>query len=146
MKFRRLVAGIGAGALLLSTSSASAAAPGQTSVNIVQPSAASKWGYAPGTLRVQPGTWITWSNDGEDPHTVTAVDGSFDSGNLDPSQGFSWFFADPGTFAYLCTLHPWMTGKVIVDDGVALDSLPAADPTPTSDPAPADDQDPPPAP
>ena len=50
---------------------------------------------------------------------MTAVDGTFDSQNLDPSEGFSWFFEQPGTFQYTCTLHPWMTGKIIVGDGVA---------------------------
>jgi plastocyanin len=88
------------------------------SVSIVDaPRAQSRWGYSPTTRKVAAGTWVTWSNDGQDPHTVTADDGSFDSGNLDPSEGFSWFFDQPGTFTYSCTLHPWMTGKIVVDDG-----------------------------
>ena len=45
--------------------------------------------------------------------------GAFDSQNLDPSEGFSWFFDQPGTVQYVCTLHPWMTGKIIVGDGIA---------------------------
>jgi plastocyanin len=46
---------------------------------------------------------------------VTADDGSFDSMNLDPSQGFSWFFDQPGTTVhYTCVLHPWMTGTIVV--------------------------------
>jgi plastocyanin len=140
MRVRRvLTAWVGAAALLLSTSSSFAAAD-MTSINIVEPKLQSKWTFAPGTLRVQPGTWITWSNAGQDPHTVTAVDGLFDSGNLDPSEGFSWFFGDPGTFEYTCTLHPWMTGKIIVGDGVAVDSAPSA-----GDQVPADDQSSPPA-
>ncbi len=130
MRLRSL---LGAAALLLSTSSAHAT-PEMTSVNIVEPKLESKWGYAPAAQKIAPGTWITWSNAGQDPHTVTAVDGSFDSGNLDPSEGFSWFFADAGTFPYVCTLHPWMTGKIIVGDGIAVDSPPPAD-----DPPPAED-------
>ena len=51
------------------------------------------------TRRVAPGTWVTWSNNGQDAHTVTAVDGSFDSGILDPSEGFSWYFDQDGTYA-----------------------------------------------
>jgi plastocyanin len=138
MKLRRVV-GACVGALLLSASSAFATGD-MTSVNIVEPKLESKWGYAPGTQRVQPGTWITWSNAGQDPHTVTAVDGSFDSGNLDPSEGFSWFFADNGTFPYVCTLHPWMKGKVIVGDGIGIDSPPPAEsPPPADNPPPADD-------
>jgi plastocyanin len=54
---------------------------------------------------------------------VTAVDGSFDSGDLDPSQGFSWFFDQPGTYQYTCVQHPWMSGTIIVaEDGSAAES------------------------
>jgi plastocyanin len=108
-----------------------AAAPDMTTVTIVDaPRPQPKWGYAPGSRKIQPGTWVTWSNDGQDAHTVTANDGSFDSGNLDPSEGFSWFFDQPGTFQYTCTLHPWMTGRIIVGDGIAA--------PPAEDVAPAD--------
>lgn len=91
----------------------------QTSVNIVDaPRPQMKWGYAPATRVVPPGTWVTWSNNGEDAHTVTALDGSFDSGNLDPSEGFSWYFDQPGTYPYLCSWHPWMLGRVVVSGAV----------------------------
>ena len=116
---RRLAAVLGGGLLLLSSSNAFAAGD-LASVNIVDaPRPQPKWGYAPAVSKVAAGTWVTWSNNGQDPHTVTAVDGSFDSENLDPSEGFSWFFDQPGTFQYTCTLHPWMTGKIIVGDGIA---------------------------
>jgi plastocyanin len=107
----------------------SAFAIGQVaSVSIVDaPRPQPKWGYAPGTRTIAPGTWVTWSNDGQDEHSVTASDGSFDSGDLAPSEGFSWFFDQPGTFSYVCTLHPWMTGKVIVGDGVAVETDQPAD-------------------
>jgi len=120
-------------ALLISTVGAHpVAAIDLASVNIVDtPRPQDKWGYAPATRRVQPGTWVTWSNNGQDEHTVTAMDGSFDSGNLDPSEGFSWFFDQPGTVEYECALHPWMLGKIVVGDGVAI--------TPPDAPAPADD-------
>jgi plastocyanin len=106
-------------ALALSTTSTFAATD-MVSINIVDaPRPQAKWGYAPTSRRVQPGTWVTWSNSGQDAHTVTASDGSFDSGNLDPSEGFSWYFDQAGTFTYLCALHPWMTGKIVVGDSVA---------------------------
>ncbi len=102
-------------------------------VNIVDtPRPQPKWGYAPGTRKVAPGTWVTWSNDGQDAHTVTAVDGSFDSGNLDPSVGFSWYFDQPGTFQYSCSLHPWMSGTIVVGDG---NPPPPPPPAPPPDPA-----------
>jgi len=101
--------------LLLATSASAGAAGDSVSIAIVDaPRPQVKWGYAPGTRTVAPGTWVTWSNDGQDGHTVTALDGSFDSGDLDPSEGFSWYFDQPGTFAYVCTQHPWMTGKIVV--------------------------------
>lgn len=110
---------VAAGAILLSTAVPSSAAP-MASISIVDaPRPEPKWGYAPGTRKVAPGTWVTWSNAGQDVHTVTAADASFDSGVLQPSDGFSWFFSDPGTFSYICTLHPWMVGKIIVGDGKA---------------------------
>jgi plastocyanin len=116
--------------LLVAPSGASAAA--LVSVNIVDtPRPQDRWGYSPVTRKVAPGTWVTWSNAGTDTHTVTAVDGSFDSGDLDPSEGFSWYFDQPGTFEYVCTLHPWMTGKIVVGDGVA--------PTPVPDDSAPDD-------
>lgn len=130
---RPLVAAVG---LLLCTTNVFAAAD-MTSINIVDaPRPQPKWGFAPGTRQIEAGTWVTWSNSGQDAHTVTAVDGGFDSGNLDPSEGFSWYFDQPGTFQYVCALHPWMTGKVIVGDGIAspqdgvpppADSAPQAD-------------------
>jgi plastocyanin len=85
------------------------------SVAIVDaPRAQEEWGYAPITREVQAGTWVTWSNDGLETHTVTAVDGSFDSGDLDPSEGFSWYFDQPGAYRYLCAEHPWMAGTIVV--------------------------------
>jgi plastocyanin len=118
--------------LLLGTTNAFAA--DLASVNIVDaPRPQPKWGYAPAISKVAAGTWVTWSNNGQDAHTVTAVDGSFDSQNLDPSEGFSWFFDQPGTFQYLCALHPWMTGKIVVGDGIAaqpVEDVPPADSAP----------------
>ncbi|MCA1644134.1 MAG: hypothetical protein LC797_01270 [Chloroflexi bacterium] len=123
-------------AVVLLVGTPSAFAVGEvTSVNIVDaPRPQPKWGYAPGTRAIQPGTWVTWSNNGQDAHTVTASDGSFDSGNLDPSEGFSWLFDQPGTFPYVCALHPWMAGTVIVGDGVAPnDQPPPSDEPPIAD-------------
>jgi len=123
-----LAAGLALAALSVSGGHAQTLGP-SVSISIVEPKDQAKWGYAPATRRVAPGTWVTWSNDGQDEHTVTADDGSFDSANLDPSQGFSWFFDQPGvTVHYTCALHPWMTGTIVV----------------TGDPAPPPDDGPPP--
>ncbi len=68
-------------------------------------------------IEIDAGTTITWVN--EDPlvHTVTATDGRFDSGNIQPGERWSYTFTTPGTYNFLCTPHPFMTGIVIVRGG-----------------------------
>lgn len=61
--------------------------------------------FAPEVIRVPLGTTVTWARDGRSPHTVTADDGSFDSGNLDPGQSFSQTFEAEGAYPYFCTYH-----------------------------------------
>jgi plastocyanin len=69
------------------------------------------WGFA---AVVPVGGTITWSNMGSQAHTVTATDGSFDSGLVDPGGSVTLHFDTGGTFAYMCTPHPWMKGFVTV--------------------------------
>ncbi len=71
--------------------------------------------YSVNTLTVPVGTTVTWTNDDTVIHTVTAADGSFDSGFLDPGATWSYTFDTPGEFEYLCTPHPWMRAKVVVE-------------------------------
>lgn len=66
------------------------------------------------TITVPVGTTVTWINQDEDPHTVTANDKSFHSTALDTGEKYSVTFTHAGEFAYFCSLHPHMTGKVIV--------------------------------
>ena len=70
--------------------------------------------FAQPLIGVKQGTTVTWVNDDDIPHTVTALDKSFKSTVLDTGERFSFTFAKPGQFAYFCSLHPHMTGKVIV--------------------------------
>ena len=92
--------------------------------------------FEPATLRVEPGTTVTWTNTGVAPHTATAEDGSFDSGTLESGATFKQTFADPGTYAYLCQIHPDMTGTIEV---TATGPAPAAvvDPSAPTTPTPA---------
>ncbi len=73
-------------------------------------------GYSPVNITVVVGVnnTVTWTNDDNMPHTVTAVDGSFDSRNLDHGQTFAHTFTKPGSYVYTCTYHPWMQGTVTV--------------------------------
>jgi plastocyanin len=72
--------------------------------------------FAPRTLTAKVGQKVTWEN--QEPstvHTVTALDGSFGSGRLQPGDDFSHVFRRAGTFAYHCSIHPTMRGTVKVD-------------------------------
>jgi plastocyanin len=66
------------------------------------------------TLAVRPGTTVTWVNDDDIPHTVVAKNLAFKSKVLDTGDRFSFTFAKPGQFGYFCSLHPHMTGTIIV--------------------------------
>jgi LPXTG-motif cell wall-anchored protein len=70
--------------------------------------------FAPATLTIHVGDTITWINNGPAPHTATAKDGSFDTGILKKGQSGSHTFSSAGTFAYFCTVHPFMHGTVVV--------------------------------
>jgi plastocyanin len=63
---------------------------------------------------VKPGTTVTWTNADDIPHTVTSNSGVFKSKVLDSGDKFSFTFAKVGQFGYFCSLHPHMTGIVIV--------------------------------
>jgi plastocyanin len=88
--------------------------------------------FLPAQLRVPLGSTVTWVNAGVAPHTVTARDGSFGSPIMAPRAAYQRTFTTPGTFAYLCAIHPDMTGTVLVPspDG----SVPP--PSSTPDPSP----------
>jgi plastocyanin len=70
--------------------------------------------FSPSVLTVAPGTTITWVNEDESPHTVTDKTKSFRSAALDTNDRFSYTFTQPGEFAYYCTLHPMMVGRIVV--------------------------------
>jgi amicyanin len=70
--------------------------------------------FSPPTLTVPAGTTVTWLNRDEDVHTVTSTTRAFKSAGLDTDDAYSYEFTKPGVYEYYCTLHPLMTGKVIV--------------------------------
>jgi plastocyanin len=71
--------------------------------------------FSASELRVRAGTRVRWVNDDQLQHTVTADDGAFDSGLVDPGRSFERVFDRPGTYSYHCTPHPFMHGRVIVE-------------------------------
>jgi amicyanin len=70
--------------------------------------------FGPGTLTVPVGTTVTWTNRDDIPHTVVSTDKVFKSKVLDTDEKFSFTFNKPGTYEYFCSIHPKMTGKVVV--------------------------------
>jgi len=70
--------------------------------------------FGPAELTVRAGTTITWTNRDDIPHTVVSTDKVFKSKVLDTDEQFSSTFSTPGTFTYFCSIHPKMTGKVVV--------------------------------
>jgi plastocyanin len=71
--------------------------------------------YEPATRTVAPGATITVINQDSAPHTVTAGDKSFDSGTIAGGQrGTITAPAKPGSYSYICTIHQYMTGTLIV--------------------------------
>ena len=76
--------------------------------------------YLPTNLSVSKHDTVTWINEDRGFHTITTgyydtPDGMFDSGQISPSERFSYTFEKSGEFHYYCRLHPWMEGKVIVN-------------------------------
>jgi plastocyanin len=104
-----LVAALAIAALAVLVSGAGIArAQSTTSVSIAN------FAFDPGTVTVQAGDTVTWTNNDSVAHTVTAADGSFDSGAIAPGGTFSMTFDTPGTIAYSCTIHPNMRASIVV--------------------------------
>lgn len=71
-------------------------------------------GFGTPEVTVRPGTTVTWINHDDDAHTVTSITNTFRSPGLDTDDTYAYTFTKPGTYEYFCTLHPLMTGKVVV--------------------------------
>ena len=70
--------------------------------------------FTPREITVATGTTVTWVNHDDVPHAVVGTNQKFRSKALDTDDQFSFTFNDSGTYAYFCSVHPMMTGKVIV--------------------------------
>ncbi|WUJ67907.1 cupredoxin family copper-binding protein [Kribbella soli] len=75
-----------------------------------------EFAFGPQNITVKVGTTVTWTNDDQDPHTVTSQNGSgpLKSSTLQNGDKYQYTFTKAGTFDYLCTIHPFMTGTVVV--------------------------------
>jgi plastocyanin len=97
-----------AAALVLAAAPLAAAAPAPNVVTIAN------FTFSPPVITVKPGTTVTWVNGDDIPHTVVSTDQAFKSKVLDTDGRFAFTFQKPGTYAFFCSIHPQMTGKVVV--------------------------------
>lgn len=72
------------------------------------------YAFKPVAAQVKVGDTVQFINDDPYPHTVTAADGKFDSGNLDEHKSWSYTFTKAGTYAIVCTYHPMMKETITV--------------------------------
>ena len=85
-----------------------------------QPSAAKvevqidNFSFGPQTVTVPVGAMVTWTNHDDTPHTIVSTEGVFKSKVRDTDEKFSYTFTKAGKYAYYCSVHPKMTGQVIV--------------------------------
>jgi plastocyanin len=70
--------------------------------------------FGPQTITVPVGSTVTWTNKDDIPHTTVSTDGVFKSKVMDTDEKFSFKFTKAGTYSYFCSVHPKMTGKVVV--------------------------------
>jgi plastocyanin len=71
--------------------------------------------FVPQHVTVKPGTTVTWVNDDDIPHAIAATGKEFRSKVLDTNDKYSFTFTTAGTFEYFCSLHPHMTGTIVVE-------------------------------
>jgi plastocyanin len=100
--------------VLLLPGSLAVAAHAQQSLPAAAEVKIDNFSFGPATVTVPAGTTVTWTNRDDIPHTVVSTDGAFKSKVIDTDEKFSFTFSKPGTYPYFCSIHPKMTGKVVV--------------------------------
>jgi plastocyanin len=73
-----------------------------------------EFSFSPVSISVAPGTTVRWKNLDGEPHTVRSVDTTFRSDPLDQNDSFAFKFDKPGTYRYVCSIHPQMIGTIVV--------------------------------
>jgi plastocyanin len=99
----------GGGATPAPSASSGPAAPAGGSMVVID-----NFMFMPATLTVPVGTTVTWKFDDSTEHTVTANDNSFSSPPMSGGRTYTHTFSTAGTVAYHCSIHPFMTGTIVV--------------------------------
>ena len=100
-------------ALALMLAGLAVAAQAQSTADLIEVRI-DNFSFGPTEVTVMAGTTVTWTNHDDIPHTVVSTDKVFKSKVLDTDEKFSFTFTAPGTYPYFCSIHPKMTGKVVV--------------------------------
>ena len=88
--------------------------------------------FSPGTVTIQEGDSVTWTNDDSTPHTATG--NGFDTETIGPGESSTVPFATAGTYAYVCSIHPQMSGTVVVEAAATAPPTEAPTDPPTAAP------------
>ncbi|MBS0397029.1 MAG: cupredoxin family copper-binding protein [Proteobacteria bacterium] len=115
--------------LVLSLAGPVTAAPPPAAATPAAPAAATvrleHFMFGPATITVAAGATVEWRNLDGEPHTVVSLDGLFRSGALDQGDTYRYTFPTPGSYRYVCSIHPQMVGTIVVSAAAAA---PAAGP------------------
>jgi plastocyanin len=122
MALRRVVSVAGLAAVVMVAMALLLAGSPNVTANTQQAASATaevkidSFSFGPATITVASGTTVTWTNRDDIPHTVVSTDDpkSFKSKVMDTDEKFSYTFATAGTYPYFCSVHPKMTGKIVV--------------------------------
>src|SRR5689334_21912280 len=79
--------------------------------------------FGPQEVKIKAGTTVTWTNGDDIPHTVVSPN-NFRSKVMDTDGTFSFTFTTPGTYKYFCSLHPHMTGTIVVEAATGSNTSP----------------------
>jgi plastocyanin len=109
---RTLAAAVGTALLAIAGSAVAQQPPAAKSAEIL----IENFKFVPATLTVAAGTAVTWNNHDEEPHNIVNVDQPrrFRSQAIDGGEKYTFVFDQPGTYNYICAVHPHMEGTVIV--------------------------------
>ena len=78
--------------------------------------------FNPQRLTIKTGSTVTWTNKDDIPHALASVGALFRSKALDTDDNYSFTFTTPGTYQYFCSLHPHMTGTIVVEATTGSDA------------------------
>ena len=106
MTFRTISVAVACACLAMSTSAVESAENDVVTIH--------NFAFSPNALTISAGTVVTWKNLDGEPHTVVSDQGTFRSEALDENDSYQFKFDKPGTYRFICSIHPTMSGTIVV--------------------------------